>query len=509
MANTLEYVLKLNNDEFKHKMHEAEEAVEKIDEGFEKLRETALELAGITAGLEFLKETVEDFQDMEKATAQLNFNVGARGGLQSELAELHEQSEALGKTTFFNPKEITKAQDALLNYGVGIEDVSKSIKTLSDVGLAKGKSLEDIGGTIASASASGRARALREYGLGFLQLETDMSVAGAEARNYTIIIDAMAKKYAGATEQMKNTSFFQLKKLKDEFEEMKELIGERVIKVFLNFINLIKEHSDTIINLGKAFLVYKGTLLAVTYLFPILSGEIEIAKSAMIAFNLVAEANPFVLLASAAAALVLGLLQLEKAYDDLNKQINREIDNRIKLQKLNEVSHIKEETEAIMKKTGAHEAEARAIALKNDIANEGYNQIALHQQIEVAQKQMKAMYEKHNWIGAGSQEVRDAEAHYNEILANNRELITNSMARQSQARQLLAQKIENKEPEKTKIAKPADKETVKENLTINIAKMIEHFDLHTVTLKEGSQEIKSIIQAVMQEAVTSVRYLKN
>ena len=39
--------------------------------------------------------------------------------------------------------------------------------------------------------------------------------------------------------------------------------------------------------------------------------------------------------------------------------------------------------------------------------------------------------------------------------------------------------------------------------------MIEHFDLHTVTLKEGSQEIKSIIQAVMQEAVTSVRYLKN
>ena len=83
------------------------------------------------------------------------------------------------------------------------------------------------------------------------------------------------------------------------------------------------------------------------------------------------------------------------------------------------------------------------------------------------------------------------------------------MARQSQARQLLAQKIENKEPEKTKIAKPADKETVKENLTINIAKMIEHFDLHTVTLKEGSQEIKSIIQAVMQEAVTSVRYLKN
>ena len=336
-----------------------------------------------------------------------------------------------------------------------------------------------------------------------------MSVAGAEARNYTIIIDAMAKKYAGATEQMKNTSFFQLKKLKDEFEEMKELIGERVIKVFLNFNNFIKEHSDTIINLGKTFLVYKGTLLAVTYLFPILSGEIEIAKSAMIAFNLVAEANPFVLLASAAAALVLGLLQLEKAYDDLNKQINREIDNRIKLQKLNEVSHIKEETEAIMKKTGAHEAEARAIALKNDIANEGYNQIALHQQIEVAQKQMKAMYEKHNWIGAGSQEVRDAEAHYNEILANNRELITNSMARQSQARQLLAQKIENKEPEKTKIAKPADKETVKENLTINIAKMIEHFDLHTVTLKEGSQEIKSIIQAVMQEAVTSVRYLKN
>jgi hypothetical protein len=52
----------------------------------------------------------------------------------------------------------------------------------------------------------------------------------------------------------------------------------------------------------------------------------------------------------------------------------------------------------------------------------------------------------------------------------------------------------------------APKTQVRENITINITKLVESLNLSTVTLKEGTAEIKTIIGLALQEAVSSVRY---
>ena len=58
-------------------------------------------------------------------------------------------------------------------------------------------------------------------------------------------------------------------------------------------------------------------------------------------------------------------------------------------------------------------------------------------------------------------------------------------------------------------APPSAVETHNEHIVININKMIESFDLHTINLKEGAVEIKKIVVDLLQESVSSVKYIHN
>ena len=52
---------------------------------------------------------------------------------------------------------------------------------------------------------------------------------------------------------------------------------------------------------------------------------------------------------------------------------------------------------------------------------------------------------------------------------------------------------------------PSSEEKVKENITINIAKFADSYNVHTVNLKEGVEEIKEIISQSFEEMLTSVK----
>lgn len=55
------------------------------------------------------------------------------------------------------------------------------------------------------------------------------------------------------------------------------------------------------------------------------------------------------------------------------------------------------------------------------------------------------------------------------------------------------------------VSTPEEKEKVKENITINIGKLVERLELHTVTLKEGTDEIQRIIADAIQQAVYGIK----
>ena len=71
---------------------------------------------------------------------------------------------------------------------------------------------------------------------------------------------------------------------------------------------------------------------------------------------------------------------------------------------------------------------------------------------------------------------------------------------------LAAAEAEKKRVSDAQAAKKAsEKETVRENITINISKLVETLEVHAVTLKEGTQEIKDIIAETLTQAVMGIK----
>lgn len=337
---------------------------------------------------EYAKSFSEVFVEAQKAAALLQFTVSKRGGLASDFEELVKQSEELGKTSFFNNTEIKKADDQLLNYGISIKKTKEAIATLTDVGVAKNKSLNDIIGAIGMATSGGREGGLKEYGLGFLKLEKDMSVAGAEARNFNKIISAMKKEFAGATDAMSGNEFFKLKKIQDELEDLKEKVGKELMKAFdmmlpylkmsieylTEFGHWVKENSEWIKGLATdiatavgAFYAFELIMKADAAAVALLNGELAI--------------NPIVLAAGAIALLTKGwrdAIEEEEKYISLGDEI---VSNYIK----QEIENVDRLTESYQKL-----GETKERAQKDAIE---YEKKHLDAQIELFKQQAADLYE--------------------------------------------------------------------------------------------------------------------
>ncbi len=304
-------------------------------------------------GFETLKEMALDFVKLEQVGAQLQFTVGKRGGLAGDFNELTEQSEKLGKSSFFNNREIQTAANQLLNYGVSVKQTKESLQALTDVGVAKGKSLSEVISAAGMAAAGGRAMALKEYGLGFLKLEKDMSVAGAEARNFNKIIAAMKHEFAGATDAMSGKEFFKIKKIQDELEEFREKVGRQLLKAFdallpylrkalellTAFGSWIKEHIETvkliavavgtfaiaISTVNTAFAIGRAAMLAYTEMSAALTLVLEGETVAQVALNAAMLINPYVLAAAGIALIATAWYNAAQAYEEYDNNLNKRI----------------------------------------------------------------------------------------------------------------------------------------------------------------------------------------
>lgn len=342
MEESLKYRISLEDlfspgiSKAEHAGNRFEKSIEQIGERLGHFRTQLIEAFIGFEAIEFGKEAVSDFLSLEKAASQLQFTVGQRGGLTQDFKELTEESEKLGKTSFFNPREIQQAENQLLNFGISIKQTKESIQALTDVGLAKGKSLDEVIGAVSMAAAGGRAMALKEYGLGFIKLEKDMSVAGAEARNFNKIVEAMGDKFSGATEAMKNTEFFKIKKMQDDFEQFKESVGRNLLKIFDELLPYIRKAIEYLKELGRwikenkswveALAVGVGTAMAAFTTIKVATEAWTFAQSAL---NIAMNANPIGLVITAVSVLTAGIYKLIDGLDEIQKRYAKQEENRV------------------------------------------------------------------------------------------------------------------------------------------------------------------------------------
>lgn len=307
---------------FDHTVEGMDHHLQEIGHHMNDLKNEILAAVGVFELFKIGEQSAKEFIDAQKNAAMLAFTVSRRGGLAGDIEDLTEESEKLGKSSFFDHDEISKAQNSMLNYGISITQTKNSMKTLTDVALAKNKSMEDIISTIGMAASGGRAMGLKEYGLQYMKLEKDMSVAGAEARNFKKIIDAMGISFSGATESMQDMEFFKIKKIQDELKDFREEIGKYLMKAFDALLPTIKKVMAALSDLGhwlvkhgeaiKTIATAIGAMILAYEAYKGVMAAVEIGQNLL---NSAMAMSPIGAMIVSVGLLTMGYLNLVKAMD--------------------------------------------------------------------------------------------------------------------------------------------------------------------------------------------------
>lgn len=389
MAEGVSYKISLE-DYFSKGIKEAEgnassfeKRIDSIGEHAKGLGKELLAAFGVVAGFEFFKGAAESFMEDEKAAQQLKFTVGARGGLASDFEALREESQRLQEIGIFDNTKTDEAAKSLLNYGISVDQVKESLKPIEDAAAVTGQELESLTEAVAKSASTGQTRGIKDLGLGFLKLENDMSVAGAQARNMEKIMAALKEQFGGGLENIvANTEFGKMEQLKNQFDELKKDIGRGLMEAFnvmlpsiksfieslRSMVGWIKENWSWISEFGKAALITVGVIKTIKIAESIWKGvqiATQYATQAVELYNAAVAANPIgaaVLLA--VTAIGYAWIENKRLYEEYNNSINE----RVKSAGETEAKVIDELTKKWVQK-GATQEEATKIALNAEKTN--------------------------------------------------------------------------------------------------------------------------------------------
>lgn len=290
-------------------------------------------VAGITAlafkGFQFLKESVEDFNAADQASAQLDATLKSTSysaGLTRDA--LDKQSLALSKVTKFDDDAITSMQSLLLTFtdikGAVFQEATPAILDLAEkmggdlkgASIQVGKALND---PIKGVSALGK------VGVSFTQTQKDtiktLVNTGKQAEAQRIILAELNKEFGGSAEAAAKAGTGGLTVIANRFGNIKESVGglitgglEVLYPVLSGIMDIIeaapeffRKYSTEIEAAG----VFIGTLAAVTGIYALAANASAIGTGIWTAaqwlLNAALSANPIGLVIAGIAALSAGI----------------------------------------------------------------------------------------------------------------------------------------------------------------------------------------------------------
>ena len=510
MATTLEYKSTLNNSQFTKGMKENIDVTKSLTKAFG-------ELAAIYLSFDFLKDSAKSFSDAETAADNLKQAVGASGGLASDFKDLQEQAEKLSSVGIFKVKDIEAAQALGLQFNMTVKQIEKSIPALLDWAARMNMGPTDAVNHLSKAM-NGTDKLMKKLGFTFDDTKT-------KAQNLAIAQSILINKFQDSDRQIaETTSSGQLLNLANNFETLKEAIGAGLFEAFAtirpyllefidwgkNAVKWIRLNWIEIKNLGEAltavFLAFKvGTALGILYETIIgvqLVSALTGATTAQMLLNIAMEANPFGLLIVGITLVVGAIMYFKNQIDNLFNSFKNafEIFNK---EKLDEIGVSVNNLADYYHKMGlsVSDAQEKAIDGENKLLSAKISSLQVTlDQTEADINHFKLLKTIGSAFGLTSIVSKDE-------ISNLLSIQGALAAAKNQQTKLNQPGIFTKQITKTASKEtPAEKETPRENITINITKLVETLAVHAVSLKEGAAEIKEIIAATLQEAVYSVKY---
>jgi hypothetical protein len=180
---------------------------------------------GVAQVVQFGKASAEAFIDAEKNAQLLLFSLKGNEGAQRRLMD---QAAELQNTTIFDDDTIQQAQTFLANQGRTEDQIKKVISAAVELSTVTGVDLNTAVMQL-DATFEGNIGKMGKLDSGFKSLTKEQLANGAAA-------DLLIEKYNGTAKAMGDTTAGKLAKLKNQFGELQESIGGKLVPVINGFV---------------------------------------------------------------------------------------------------------------------------------------------------------------------------------------------------------------------------------------------------------------------------------
>jgi len=311
MSDVIQYILKLK-DEMSSKLKDIEKDSDNLNSTLKNLGGAVATYFAVDAIVGFGKASFKAFEEAEQNATKLAMAVKNVGGSSSELEALMKQSEDLQKKGIFSDDATQQIQTQALQFGLTAKQVQTLTPVVEDFASATGQSVDSAMQSVLTGT-NGMMRGLKAYGL-------NLQDTGDKSKNLQMIMDALGKKFEGTNELIASTTTAgQLAQLTNQVDDLQESIGGELNKGLLMVLPSIK---NFVVALGDGvkWLTENKTLIAgiaiaiVAYNIQtiIATASTWLLQGAMMAINVVANANPYMVMVT---ALILLIAYLKNAYE--------------------------------------------------------------------------------------------------------------------------------------------------------------------------------------------------
>ena len=498
MTNLVEYILSLKNSQFNKGLGDSEGHINKLETSLASVRNAALGFIGAFASVEFLKGSIEMYNESAQASAQLDATLRSTANAANLNREaLDAQADALMKTSLYDDDAITASQSLLATF-TKVKDTiyMDAIPAIVDMSTKMGGDLQ--GTTIQVGKALNDPikgiTALSRAGVSFTEEQkktiksmVEMNdVAGAQK----LILQELQTEFGGSALAASQVGTGPMTVLKNEFNNVREEIGgmvmalvidlkpalETLVKALSDGVKWVKEHKEGIVAVGKAIAVvaigiplFTSGLSALQVAASLTTIELQFMSGALM--SMVAAGGP-IFLAIAGLTALIGLYgALEQA------QADRERRNAENIQQGNKALLIHD--------TNAYEKE-----WKN--SKEGldtfYNKkMALIQSKESEIAEWNRSHDASQWKNYES--TTRARAALDELKTRTK---TDSALKKGGGA---------KPPATDKLEKATGQKAVTINVSIN--DLIHDFTIQTTNITESAQKVKEMVTNALLDAINN------
>lgn len=280
-------------------------------------------MAGVAAAgaaiVAFGVESVKAFEDSQSRIAQTNAVLQSTGGIAGVTADaVTKLSSALERQTSFSDEDVRSVENMLLTFtSIGKDIFPQATKTVLDMATALGEDTQSAAIQLGKALQDPvlGVTALRRVGVNFNSAQQDVIKnlvdTGNAAKAQQLILAELTREFGGSAVAAGNTFAGSLAKLKNQFNNLEETVGQTLVEALMplmnwidNWVAKVQEAGGLTAYLTGVFDRNKNTIIAVA---GAIAGAL-VPAIAVMTFNfakLVLTLSPWMALGAAIALIIL------------------------------------------------------------------------------------------------------------------------------------------------------------------------------------------------------------